>query len=203
MRRLIFNCFILSSLTLSLGCDGGTDTGGQEALQQGSPETSLSSPEKENWYDLEEGQSMPVGGSIDQTAAFNLQRNTQVLRSEYTECRSEIENPTTSFYNIGSLCADGLFSLIEGRGCENIAYDKTEGGWTYHYCNDTPTCDRLHEGMFLTIPTDISPPQEILEGYEMWCADSGYTVFYTPEKEARDSAIVHHVADGAAASQSD
>ena len=215
MQRLIFNWFLFSSLILTLGCDGSSkDADTADALEADKATVSFSQAENINsWYDHDD-QANSAGGGIEYvhpTIASHIMapgdnstpKNTRHLRSEYSECRSEIENPNTTFYNVGSLCLDGLFSLIEGRGCENIAYEKTEGGWIYHYCNDTPTCDRLHEGMFLTVPTNIEVSDSVLEDYSLWCMDSGYGVFYTKEKTTRDEAAVHHVADGVEAAISD
>jgi len=107
--------------------------------------------------------------------------STRLDRSEFTMCRSEIENESTKFYNIGSMCADGLFALMEGRGCENIVHETAAGGWTYHYCAEADTCDRLHNSVFVVASVDLNIPEIFpVEDYEMWCMDNNYAILRQP-----------------------
>ena len=110
----------------------------------------------------------------------------RIPREDFGMCRSEIHNPTVIFKNTGSMCADGLFSLMQGRGCEIIVgANHPSGQWTYHKCETQPTCDRLHNNVFAVVPVGVSLSENFKPGYEMWCADNNYFVI----KISKDSDI--------------
>ena len=101
----------------------------------------------------------------------------RIVRSEFSGCRSEIENTSVSFRNIGSMCADGLYALMEGRGCtEVVGARSTTGNWTYHRCKTQPTCDNLHNNTFAIVPVGTSITENFGEDKQVWCTDNNYII---------------------------
>ena len=104
---------------------------------------------------------------------------TRLDRSEFQMCRSEIQNESTKFYNVGSMCVDGLFALMEGRGCENIVHERIDDDWTNHYCATDATCDRLHNSVFSIVSVDVDMSR-LSSDPEVWCMDNNYVVIRQP-----------------------
>jgi len=79
------------------------------------------------------------------------------------------------------MCSDGLFALMEGRGCQYIDGDRVDGDdgtwlWTSYYCSDEPTCDRLHTETFYVVAATTVIPDHFGNDYHTWCADNNVTV---------------------------
>lgn len=93
------------------------------------------------------------------------------------QCYSTERHDNLPFENIGSLCADGLFALIWGRGCPRIigTYEPSRR-WTYQKCETQPTCDQLHNDTFAVVPVGISIEAEFGADAEIWCQDNNYVV---------------------------
>ena len=101
----------------------------------------------------------------------------RIVRDEFSSCRSEIENPAVSFRNIGSMCADGLYALMEGRGCTEVVGARSPAGdWTYHRCKTQPTCDNLHNNTFAIVPVGTSIAENFGEDTQVWCTDNSYII---------------------------
>tara|TARA_B100000214_G_C23954216_1_gene621953 strand:+ start:338 stop:820 length:483 start_codon:yes stop_codon:yes gene_type:complete len=109
--------------------------------------------------------------------AENLSPLSRIPRSEFSGCKSETKQENVTFRNIGSMCVDGLFSLMEGRGCDNIMGARDPSGrWTYHRCESQPTCDNLHSNTFAVVPVGISISENFDEHAQVWCTDSNYVI---------------------------
>jgi hypothetical protein len=93
------------------------------------------------------------------------------------QCYSTEQHTKLPFANIGSLCVDGLYSLMWGRGCPLIVgtHDPSSR-WTYQKCETQPTCDQLHNDTFAIVPVGISIEAEFDADVEFWCQDNNYVV---------------------------
>ena len=125
-------------------------------------------------------EDLPNVKSTDQAVseiADRIHIDSRIIRAQSTQCRSEISNQTISFHNVGSMCADGFFALMEGRGCTNTVGKKDPTGrWTYHACETAATCDNLHSNTFAIVPVGISVKDNFQPDVEIWCADNSYII---------------------------
>jgi hypothetical protein len=115
--------------------------------------------------------------------ADEVHPSSSIPGSTTSGCYSDEEHDNLPFQNIGSLCVDGLFALMWGRGCGIIvgAQDPT-GRWTTHRCETQPTCDPLHNSTFAVVPVGISLRENFGRDVHVWCTDNNYRVLRLPEK---------------------
>ena len=99
------------------------------------------------------------------------------LRSESSECRSETQRPKVLFKNIGSMCVDGMYALMLGRGCSTIIGEKDPTGrWTTHKCKTQPSCDPVHISTFAVVPVGIPLTETFGDHVQIFCSDNNYRV---------------------------
>ena len=123
-----------------------------------------------------------VNSSAAKTSDTTRQRSevhpiSSIPADDKSRCYSTEQHDKLPFENIGSLCVDGLFALMWGRGCGWIEGTKDPSGrWTYHKCDTQATCDQLHNSTFAIVPVGISIKTEFDTDVEFWCQDNNYVV---------------------------
>jgi hypothetical protein len=101
----------------------------------------------------------------------------RIPRSEFRGCRSEIHTSMVTFRNIGSMCVDGMFALMEGRGCTAIVGTRDPtGSWVSYACETPPTCDILHNSTFAVLPVGIPIVEHFGDHVQLFCSDNNYRV---------------------------
>jgi len=101
----------------------------------------------------------------------------RILRSEFKGCKSEIQRDAVIFKNIGSMCVDGMYTLMLGRGCNTIVGEKDPSGrWTVHKCLEKTTCDILHQNSFAAVPVGISIADNFEPTVQIFCQDNNYII---------------------------